>query len=168
MFGRHTLEDMLLTTDGGGGRSTSTGWSSTQKLLWVSRESDAQGCPVRKRRPFERRRKYPRGRFKAAGKVYSGIDQLAAERVDDDVFSDVYGREVLRVLRRFPCFDSSDFLYENRYERWFLIYRGGAITQVKYTDETGYVEVWEDASELEYIVWTTVESRHWHTLEPNA
>ena len=53
---------------------------------------------------------------------------------------------------------------KKRFERWFLIYTGGSVTRVKYTDETDYVEVWEDAASLEYEVWQEIEAQCWHTL----
>ena len=81
-----------------------------------------------------------------------------------NAFRDIYGREVLYVLKRFPCFDFYDAMYEKRFERWFLIYTGGSVTRVKYTDETDYVEVWEDAASLEYEVWQEIEAQCWHTL----
>ena len=83
---------------------------------------------------------------------------------DGGAFRDIYGREVLYVLKRFPCFDFYDAMYEKRFERWFLIYTGGSVTRVKYTDETDYVEVWEDAASLEYEVWQEIEAQCWHTL----
>ena len=37
------------------------------------------------------------------------------------IWQDVYGRRVLHMRERFPCFDVYDRLYENRYFHWYLV-----------------------------------------------
>ena len=162
-------DDMVLISPGPGkSLKTSLGRSASYKLLWVSRELDGEGRPLRQREPSGQRFSFPVKRgFIAAGRRYGHIRQLRRKVVRDcgfkcDLCRDVYGREVLYIIERFPCFDSYDYLYDNRCERWFLICSGGALTRVKYTDGTDYVEVWEDPPELEFNLWEQMLSLGWH------
>lgn len=159
--------EMYLISDGSGeGRRTSTGWTSTRRLLWVSEERGEDGAPLLTRRPDSRIKIWSIKRgFRAAGRKYKQLSELLiSETGADFVYRDRYGREVQLVLERFPCFDSYDSMYENRFERWYLICENGVLTQVKYTDETNYIEVCEDVAELEYSVWRELRQRGWHML----
>ena len=164
------MEMYLISAGDDGGRKTSTGWSSTRRLLWVSAERDASGAPLVTRSPRPRRKSWPLKRgFRAAGRKYRQLSDLQAAETDADfIYRDRYGREVLLVLERFPCFDSFDALYENRFERWYLICENGVLTQVKYTDETNYIEVCEDVAELEYSVWRELRRLGWHMLRDDG
>lgn len=83
--------------------------------------------------------------FEAAGRKYSGINQLKAEKTDDGGFyRDVYGRQVFEVKERFPCFDSYDYLNEDRYYRWFYIQEDGKLCRIYYADQRENIEVTED------------------------
>ena len=157
---KQTQEELFIASPGAcGAIKTHTGHSAAYKLLWVSAGPDAVT-----REPQEIRKQFPLdGAFTAAGQPYSALSELIHSE-DGGAFRDIYGREVLYVLKRFPCFDFYDAMYEKRFERWFLIYTGGSVTRVKYTDETDYVEVWEDAASLEYEVWQEIEAQCWHTL----
>lgn len=157
---------MYLTSPGPGpALTTPMGLSSTSSLLWVSESLDGEDNPLCTRSPSESYSTYPLpSGFTAAGRSYAHIGELLATKINEDfTCRDRYGREVLVVLKRFPCFDVFDIMYENRFERWFLICEDGVLTQVKYTDETDYVEVWEDAAALEYDVWERVQELGWHT-----
>lgn len=158
--------NMHLTSPGPGpARKTPMGWSSTRRLLWVSEERDGEGAPLRTRSPSESYTVFPlEAGFTAAGRSYTRLGLLLDARVgESSVFRDCYGREVLLVLERFPCFDAFDSLYENRFEQWFLICVDGVLTQVKYTDETDFIEVWEDAAALEDKVWEELLDLGWHS-----
>ncbi len=90
-------------------------------------------------------------RLQAAGKTYLNIQSLciAADKCRE-FCRDIYGREVLYIRERFPCFDSYDYLHEDRYYHWFFIIAEGRLTRVYYEDETEVVYVTEDVECLEY------------------
>ena len=116
---------------------------STVALRWVSRERGADGEPLRVREPHESTVKYAlAGGFTAAGRRYGALSELFTEHDKTKTFCrDRYGREVLYLVERFPCFDSHDFAYENRFYR------------VYHEDETGSVYVTEDVKYLEEPRW---------------
>ena len=119
---KQTQEELFLTSPGAcGAIKTHTGHSAAYKLLWISAGPDAVT-----REPQEIRKQFPLdGAFTAAGQPYSTLSELIHSE-DGDAFLDIYGREVLFVLKRFPCFDFYDAMYEKRFERWFLISTGGS------------------------------------------
>lgn len=84
--------------------------------------------------------------FIAAGKSYGSADQLQAAQCGEWEYQDCYGRKVLYDRERFPCFDSHDLLYENRYFHTYLIQTGATWTFVKITDEDPEVRVIENLS----------------------
>ena len=96
----------------------------------------------------------------AAGREYTDVSQLTARREDEHGpwATDRYGRYVLAVSERFPCFDSADYLYENRYFRWFLLCLDGKFICVYHTDETDTVTVTEDVLDLEEPCWKKINS----------
>lgn len=117
---------------------------------------------LRKPEGIKRELPYP-GKFEAAGKVYRCWQELCREKLDEDghVCRDIYGREVLAEWERFPCFDSYDYLYENRYYRWFFIREGDALTCVDYTDERNVITVTEDVGSIREICWKTMKELNW-------
>ena len=120
------------------------------------------------RTPEEAKRKFPYpGVFLAGGRPYTSIKQLCAEKLDEygHVCRDVYGREVFAEWERFPCFDSYDYLYENRYYRWFYIRSGDSLTCVYYTDEQHTVEVTDDVKKMPQRCWKAIEEYKWQTEE---
>lgn len=120
------------------------------------------------RDPEEAKRTFPYpGVFLAGGRPYSSIKQLCAEKLDEDghICKDVYGREVFARWERFPCFDSYDYLYENRYYRWFYIRSGDKLTGVLYTDERHTIEVTEDVKSLPERCWKAIQELKWQTEE---
>ena len=128
------------------------------RLEWVSRETDREGRPLRTRTPACRTVTRPKGAFTAAGEPYGSLRQLAYRWEDKSSpwARDIYGRAVLAVAERFPCFDSSDYLYENRYFRWFLLCLDGKFTCVYHTDGTNTVTVTEDVLEMEEPCWKEI------------
>lgn len=127
---------------------------SSAQLTWVSRETDASGKPLRSRVPHEKRTKYPAsGPFTAAGRTYASLEELHVEQEESyekGIFcKDKFGRIVFYIAERFPCFDSYDYAYENRYFRWFFICENGKLTRIHYTDETKIIDVTEDVLGLE-------------------
>lgn len=128
---------------------------ATRAIQWVSTELDGAGKPISTRLPVESTKtfRYP-GNFTAMGKKYTDLEQL---RVNDSdfprLFKDIHGRTVFYTSQRFPCFDSYDYLYENRFYRWFLILGKQTITRIHYTDEQKRLFVTEDVANIEDGVW---------------
>ena len=120
------------------------------------------------RKPEESKRTflYP-GVFWAGGRPYTSIKQLCAEKLDEQghICKDVYGREVFAQWERFPCFDSYDYLYENRYYRWFYIRNDNQLTCVHYTDGQNKIEITEDAGKLPERCWKAVQEYKWQIEE---
>lgn len=138
--------DMVIRACGGGELASYPGCRhSTYRLQWVSRTTGEV------REPQETTRIYPVGQgFTAAGKHYQSIRQLDVQHDETLTWCrDIYGREVLYLRERFPCFDSEDFLYEKRFYRFFFLREGEKLTRVQYTDESNTVTVTEDVANLE-------------------
>lgn len=144
-------EDMLLRRTGpGSGVQYGTSSYGTCVVEWYLPADEG-----RVRRPQETAAVYSvHGGFNAAGKHYTSLSQLClGENRDTCRGRDIYGREVLCLKERFPCVDSYDLLYENRYFRWFFIRRGNSLTRVYYTDERDHIYVTEDVGNLENKCW---------------
>lgn len=138
--------DMVIRACGGGEPARYPGCRyPTYRLQWVSRTTGEV------REPQETTRTYPAHLgFTAAGKQYQSISQLYAQHDERRTWCrDIYGREVLYLAERFPCFDSEDFLYEKRFYRFFFLREGEKLTRVQYTDESNTVTVTEDVANLE-------------------
>lgn len=132
---------------------------STQSIRWVSVEQDEHGRPKAVRMPAESFKKfrYP-GKFTAGGKTYETLRQLFhSETETPGVYTDIYGRSVLFDAERFPCFDSDDFLYENRFYCWFFILEAGKITRVFYTNGCKEIDVTEDVANIEEDCWSELD-----------
>ena len=80
--------------------------------------------------------------FVIDGNNYNGIYDLAPknesdttqmENSDFDIYKDKYGKYNLRFYQLFPCFDSSDRMYENRFYRRYIICRSMEEAIEKYT-----------------------------------
>ena len=92
--------------------------------------------------------------FIAAGKLYATRAQLCAKEGEtENHYKDIYGRDVLYLSERFPCFDSEDFLNEKRHFHWYLIIENGRMTRVFYADRTKTMTVTEDVGFLENKCW---------------
>lgn len=135
---------------GGGGFS----FHPSARLEWVSRETDGEGRPLRVRRPWGIPLVFPAGCFLAAGRLYFGQGMLAFRKMENSPWArDIYGRDVLVLTECFPCFDSADYLYEDRRFRWYFLCRRGKLTCVYHTDRTPIVTVTEDVRDLEASCW---------------
>ncbi len=156
---KHWQGDMVPRETGPGERieRSSRGgyWSGgSVRLEWVSRETDGEGRPLRVRTPDSHTVTVPKVGFMAAGKRYRGMGSLVYRQEKDGFWgSDIYGRDVLMVKERFPCFDSSDYLYENRCFCWYFLCEDGKLTCVYHTDQTDTVTVTEDVLDLEKNCW---------------
>lgn len=117
---------------------------------------------VRKPEETVREISYP-GMFTAAGKAYSSWEQLCNSREDEygHLCRDIYGREVFAEWERFPCFDSYDYLYENRYYRWFFIREGDRLVCVHYTDGQDQVSITDDVYKLTQRCWKAMTEYQW-------
>ena len=138
-------KDKIHVTEARGGVSThELRWDGGRQLKWVAEDGT-------ERIPEETKTDFPcPGLFKAAGKRYTSLKELRVEQDESGHFcKDVYGREVLYIGERFPCFDSYDYLYEDRYYRWFFIKDGGKLTRIYHADDRGVVQVTEDVRILE-------------------
>ncbi len=139
---------------GGGGYSS----SGSVRIQWVSRETDAEGKPLRERRPSPAEVKQLDVGFRAAGKIYPDLSKLTVQEEKNGPWAlDMYGRTVLALRERFPCFDSEDFLYEHRYFRWFYLFQDGKLTCVYHTDESHTVTVTEDVLDIEDQCWREMQ-----------
>lgn len=148
---------MVLTVTGSGPKvDYPNSCYSSSKLLWVSRESSDDGSPLQSRTPSEHSTVFNyAGGFKAAGRSYSALEQLFVEHDDTKTFCrDCYGREVLYLAERFPCFDSYDYANETRFYRWFFLRQNDRLTRIHYTDETNKIYVTEDVLYLESGLWS--------------
>lgn len=133
-------------------------FSGTVRLEWVSRETDAEGRPLRVRTPKGLALIVPEAGFIAAGKLYASRAMLTCREIKDSPWAkDVYGRDVLALKERFPCFDSSDFLHEKRYFRWYFLCVNGKLTCVYHTDDTPVVTVTEDVLDIETDCWRQIQ-----------
>lgn len=101
------------------------------------------------------------GNFTAAGKHYTGVHQLCAEKTGECSFRDIYGRDVFAHKERFPCFDSYDYLNEDRYYRWFYIRENGKLCCVYYADQRKTLEVTEDVRFLKDDAWKAMQEVKW-------
>lgn len=148
--------EMVLEGCGSGQRIKHPGYScASERLRWVSWARDAGGAPLKTRCPTEHTEAFPAGgSFTAAGKRYSGLRQLFV-RTDESCTwcRDKYGREVLYLVERFPCFDSFDAMDESRCYRWFFLREGERLTRVYYMDGGMDIHVTEDVENLEHKCW---------------
>ncbi len=155
------VSDMVMEDLGPGEKADYPGWScGTVRFRWVSREKDERGQPVSVREPEPVTRTMPMGEFMAADRQYAAPRKLAVQWFDRDGLqwcADIFGRRVLYGAERFPCFDSSDYLYEDRYYRWFFLFEDGRLTRVQYTDGQDAVTVTEDVRDIENRWWKTLQ-----------
>lgn len=95
------------------------------------------------------------GGFWVADKYYASVKQLTKRTVEEGSlwYQDIYGRDVIEVRERFPCFDSHDFLYENRYYRWFYLIENEMLYCVYYEDQGTYVTVTNDVARISSSVY---------------
>lgn len=119
-------------------------------VKWVNTADKGMDGTARERIPSETIRTYTDGEpFRAAGRNYVSLEQLTVVKDERGVWCrDVHGREVFCVAERFPCFDSYDFLYEERCYRWFYIREKGRLTCIYHADGEKTFTVTEDMEML--------------------
>lgn len=160
MFRRNKPKSMYLRTKGNKAPGTFvSGWVT---LEWVSRETNPDGTPaeIRTPEPVTVKGSLSEG-IRAAGKLYRHCRDIAISRMaENGLWTDCFGRQVLCFRERFPCFDSYDFLHEDRYYRWCLIREGDRVTMVSYADTRDWVEVTEDADQVKAAWWEEIRT-HW-------
>ena len=101
--------------------------------------------------------------FSAAGKSYSSWQQLCAEQtVEPYAFIDKYGRQVFAYKELFPCFDSYDYLNENRYYRWFYILEADRLSCVYLADDRGSIKVTEEGRMIKDDAWKAMQETNWN------
>ncbi len=103
--------------------------------------------------------------FTAAGKPYHSAAQLEWKSTDHRyICLDVYGRPVACFFERFPCFDSFDYLYEDRYYRWYLIPCGENWTVVSTEDDSDEICVRENLNAAEALAACRGPEKAMHVL----
>lgn len=129
---------------------------SSYAIRWVSREKGADGAPLKVRTPVESTKAFSlSGGFTAAGRHYNSLEQLYVEHDSTKTWCrDCYGREVLYLAERFPCFDSCDFENEDRFYRWFFLRQNDRLTRIHHTDTTRKIYVTEDVGSIERSMWS--------------
>lgn len=132
--------------------------NSTEKVEWVSLETDKDGKPVAVREPVEVTTEYSRkSSFSVAGKTYPNFNSFLKKQ-EGEWGEDLYGRKVLCTKELFPCFDSFDYLHEHRYYRWYFIREGNSLSQVFVADERDKVYVTEDVQNVECWAWDRMKA----------
>ena len=159
----HWVGDMVVRAVGDGEPIEHSGdggsiCCGTVRLEWVSRQKDEEGNPLRTRTPESSVTVMPYNDFTAAGIHYNALHQLVSKWEDHGWARDIYGRSVLMVAKQFPCFDSSDYLYEDRYFRWFLLCEDWKLTSVYYMSGTDTVTITEDVLDLEDLCWKGMDN----------
>lgn len=132
--------------------------SSTERVQWVSLETDQDGNPVKVRAPDEVTTIHSRkDKLTVAGRTYPSFQSFLKEQ-EGDWGEDLYGRKVLCVKERFPCFDSYDFLYDHRYFRWYFIRKGNSISRIFSTDSRDKIYVTEDVRDVDSQAWEQMQA----------
>lgn len=127
---------------------------STYEVEWVSQETDGEGKPTVVREPEEVTREYSKSAaFSLAGKTYQNLAGFLRKR-DGEWGEDIYGRQVLCTRQKYPCFDSYDWIYEDRYYRWYFIREGNTVSQLFAADDRDKIYVTEDVRNVEEWAWS--------------
>lgn len=93
--------------------------------------------------------------FHVANKDYDCLDQLTVREVGQfesaqmlaetfPIYEDTWGRRVIHLRERYPCFDVYDQMYENRYYHWFFIKHEGGLALVYCEDGRDEFEITDD------------------------
>ena len=100
--------------------------------------------------------------FMAAGKGYTNVNQLVAVKKERDyLYEDIYGREWMYVRERYPCFDSYDFLNEDRYYHWYVLPDGEDLWLVYVDDGKIGLEVTKNPEKLNYTPREVLKELGW-------
>lgn len=151
---------MLLRSAGNGPGLDYPGcYHGSTRVEWVSREVNEAGEPVKIHNPEESNRICPVTEgFTLLGRRYPDIRSIISIMDESRNWCrDVYGREVLYIRERFPCFDSYDYAYEHRYFHWFFLRQDGKLARIQYTDERDVLYITEDVAYVENKCWRKME-----------
>lgn len=115
------------------------------------------------RKPEEYKGKYKNVfPISVAGKEYKSIRELSSQRIEEQYLCrDIHGREVFEYKERFPCFDSFDYLHENRYFRWFYILDGDRLFCLYCADDRDELEITEDVRRIKEGAWKKMKELDW-------
>ena len=93
--------------------------------------------------------------FSVMGRDYTSISQLTSQKAEENspFYIDAWGRRVLWLCERFPCFDEFDYEHENRYYNWFYLCGDGVLWHVFYADGSEYISVTRDVNLIDSTVW---------------
>ena len=107
-----------------------------------------------------------KSRLLPAGREYEKLNQLtAAVKEEPYLYEDIYGREWAYVSERYPCFDSYDYLNEDRYYHWYVCREGDSMWVV-YRDDGGHgVTVMQDPERIDYTCRKILETLGWIELK---
>ena len=150
-------EAMMPRITGPGSAVSYDSWfGATRRIRWVSRRTDESGLAAVIRDPSESTSRFSAADgFTAAGKRYGSTAELLSWfDPESGRGKDIYGRRVLYVSERFPCFDSCDFENEDRFYRWFFLRQNDRLTRIHHTDTTGKIYVTEDLRSIERNMWS--------------
>ena len=125
---------------------------SGSEIEWISKENDEKGDPLIRRKPNPVYTKYKMEKgFTVVGCCYKNLIQLnvAKQRSKSDhLYRDAYGRKMLYFKERYPCFDCFDYMTEDRYYHWYLFNIDDRLICVHYGDDTRWISVTEDVSNV--------------------
>ena len=146
--------DMYLRRVGNGkGVRHELGFYSTEKVEWVSLETDEKGNPVvilpQEEHSYQSIKSLP---FSLAGKRYRNYKHFLRKQ-DGEWGEDAYGRKVLCTREKYPCFDSYDLMHENRYFRWYFIREGNSLSQLFVADDRNTIYITENVQNVEGWSW---------------
>ena len=68
---------------------------------------------------------------------------------------------MLYLYEGFPCFDSYDYMYENRRYHWFFLREGDTLNRVYYTDEQNRLHITEDLANVTRSRWEEMMRLHY-------
>jgi hypothetical protein len=101
-------------------------------------------------------------RVMIAGKLYGNLNELRVKQVSEPyLYEDIYGRVWAYEIERYPCFDSYDYLNEDRYYRWFVHREGSDIWVVYADDGTGEVTVTKNPERYQYTCRKMLQALGW-------
>lgn len=92
--------------------------------------------------------------FTAGGKTYRNESQLTMLRIHffENIFLDCFGRKVILVDERYPCFDEFDRMHEDRYFHHYYIKTNDGYAHVRTADDQDEIVVNGPISE-EALIW---------------
>lgn len=97
--------------------------------------------------------------FTFANKKYRSISELRVKQLADNsdysLWRDTYGRRVVHYYERYPCFDISDFLYEDRGYHYFYVKQEDELACLYYDDGEDKIKIF-DSENMPVKVFRTI------------